>query len=114
MQKIDPSVIRFFQALSDETRLRILVAISEEPRTVNEIHQAVGDISLSAVSHQLSMMEDIGIVQSRRDGRNKFFSLSKNFCWCILRDAFSYFGQKKRCPHCAHIEEEGGILRKVV
>jgi DNA-binding transcriptional ArsR family regulator len=112
MAKINSQVIRFFEALADETRLKILVAISKEPRTVNDIHAVVEELTLSAVSHQLSFMANQGIIECEKKGRNKYFRLSHKFCWCILRDAFNYFDKTHTCTKCGNIEKEGGLLGK--
>jgi DNA-binding transcriptional ArsR family regulator len=112
MDKINPNIVKFFEALSDETRLKILVSISEEPLTVNKIHEKVPALTLSAVSHQLKYMSQMHIIESERRGRNKYFRLSHRFCWCILRDAFAYFRGRTRCRGCAKIEKVGGLLRK--
>jgi DNA-binding transcriptional ArsR family regulator len=111
MKDIDPRLLRFFDALADETRLKILISISETPLTVSEIHHALGTerITLSGVSHQLRLMTDLDIVVPEKSGREKRFSLSKKYCWCILRDAFRQL-RKGKCPHCSDIEKTGGLL----
>jgi ArsR family transcriptional regulator, zinc-responsive transcriptional repressor len=108
MRRINLGIISFFGALADETRLRMLVSISERPKTVGEIHAAVPDLSLSAVSHQLSYMANLKMLESQKKGRSKYFRLSHKFCWCMLRDAFSSYGHS--CSRCADIEAQGGIL----
>ncbi|NQV09012.1 winged helix-turn-helix transcriptional regulator [Candidatus Woesearchaeota archaeon] len=107
MRKINKKVLQFFSALADETRLNILKSLAEKSKTVNEIYNVVGEeITLSAVSHQLKHMNDIGIVEFEKKGREKTFELSDNFCWCILRDAFDHFDGKTSCPHCIKIKNE--------
>ena len=111
--KINQKVIKFFDTLADETRLNILVTISKEPVVVNDIHKALGkdNLTLSAISHQLRMMTDLGIVVPEKKGREKYFRLSNDFCWCILNDAFDHFSGKTRCQRCAGIEKSHGLLR---
>ncbi len=110
MAKINRKIIKFFEMLSDETRLKILLAIAKKPATVNDIHHAVGDLTLSAISHQLNSMANLNIVVSVRKGREKYYSLSDEYCWCPLRDVFSNIGNKTVCPHCAEIRKRGGSL----
>jgi len=88
---------QFFAALSDETRLKILLSISDEPKTVNKIHESIGKekITLSAVSHQLKKLADLEIVVYKKKGKEKTFNLSDKFCWCILKDVLKHFKFKQ-------------------
>ncbi|MEK6916734.1 MAG: metalloregulator ArsR/SmtB family transcription factor [Nanoarchaeota archaeon] len=110
MRKINPKVIQFFEALADETRLKILLSISKGPIAVNEIHREVGEPTLSAISHQLRTMSDLDIVRFEKKGREKFYRLSDAHCWCPLRDAFSQMSNKTKCPHCAMLFKKGSVL----
>jgi DNA-binding transcriptional ArsR family regulator len=110
MEKINKKIIKYFGMLSDETRLRILLTIARGPATVNEIHENMNGLTLSAVSHQLNAMANLNIVNSEKNGREKYYSLSDEYCWCPLRDVFSNIGNKTACPHCAEIRKKGGSL----
>ena len=112
MAKVNSRIIRFFDALADETRLKILLAISKGPITVNDIHNALQErnLTLSAISHQLKTMSDLDIIRYEKKGREKYFRLSDAYCWCPLRDAISKFNDKTKCPHCADIMMDGGGL----
>lgn len=59
---------RFFRALSDPTRLRLLEFILDEERTSAECVEHVG-VSQPRVSVHLSCLVDCGYVTARRDGR---------------------------------------------
>jgi len=100
----EKKVMDFFSSLADETRLHILLSIAENPKTVNEIYDFVGrnKMTLSAISHQLKQLSDIGIVSYTKKGKEKYFELSDKFCWCILKDAFSQFNTnlKIKCKKC--------------
>jgi ArsR family transcriptional regulator, lead/cadmium/zinc/bismuth-responsive transcriptional repressor len=96
MEKVDSRITNFFSALADETRLNILISLSKGSRTVNEIHKFVGkDITLSAISHQLKLLSSSDIVKHERKGREKHYSLSGDFCWCMLKDAMKHFSKKE-------------------
>ena len=101
---VEKKVLNFFSSLADETRLHILLSISEKPKTVNGIHKLVGEgkMTLSAVSHQLKSLRDLGIVSYERKGKEKYFELSDGFCWCILKDTFGQFNRniKIKCKKC--------------
>jgi ArsR family transcriptional regulator len=59
--------IKLFEALSDETRIRILKVLLERECCVCEVMQAL-DISQSRASRNLGILEDSGFIKSRRDG----------------------------------------------
>ena len=106
--KIDKKILQFFASLSDETRLRILLCLAEKPRKVSELHRFLGkdSITLSAISHQLKQLSDQEIVEFEKKGREKTFTLSGNFCWCILKDAFKHFeGKTTCCERCKEVKE---------
>lgn len=100
--EVDKEVLRFFSAIADETRLKMLKALTAGPLTVNAVHGQVGkdSMTLSAVSHQLKYLGQVGVVVFEKKGREKTFRLSENFCWCIFRDAYSHFGKKTGCARC--------------
>lgn len=62
------TVARFFRALSDPTRLRLLEFILAGERTSAECVEHAG-ISQPRVSVHLSCLADCGYVAARRDGR---------------------------------------------
>jgi DNA-binding transcriptional ArsR family regulator len=108
MIRINRKMTRFFSTLADETRLKILMSLTDGPKTVNQIYADVGKdtMTLSAVSHQLRQMNDLDIIASEKKGREKIFQLSHAFCWCILKDAKSHFGSKTACPACARMKKQ--------
>ncbi|MEI7960828.1 MAG: metalloregulator ArsR/SmtB family transcription factor [archaeon] len=101
-------VIRFFSTIADPTRLCILLSLMKGKKTVNEIYNAVGKekMTLSAISHQLKQLEQVDVVTFEKKGREKTVTLSEDFCWCILRDAYNHFdGKKCACEECAKIKK---------
>jgi len=104
--KTETKVLNFFSSLADPTRLKILLSMADEPRSVNEIYRIVGreKMTLSAISHQLRQLKDMGIVSYEKKGREKLFKLSNDFCWCILKDAFKQFNTniEIRCEKCSN------------
>ncbi len=63
-----------FKMLSDETRLRIILALHNTEMCVACICEEVG-MEQSAVSHQLRNMRGARLVKSRKDGKNVYYSL---------------------------------------
>lgn len=63
-----------YAALSDPTRLKILLALSRGELCVCDVSHVVG-LSVSAVSHQLRTLRNLGAVNYRADGKMAFYSL---------------------------------------
>jgi DNA-binding transcriptional ArsR family regulator len=59
---------KFFRALGDPTRLRLLELLLHEEKTVSECVGHVG-LAQSRVSTHLGCLADCGFVQVRREGR---------------------------------------------
>ncbi|MCM8820518.1 MAG: metalloregulator ArsR/SmtB family transcription factor [Candidatus Omnitrophica bacterium] len=68
--------INLFKALSDETRLRIAVLLSEKELCVCQIQSALS-LSQTKISRHLTVLRYIGIVKNRREGLWVYYSLSK-------------------------------------
>ncbi len=65
----------FFQAFSDLTRLKIILALEvEKELCVCDLTMVVG-VSMSAVSHQLRYLRNLGVVKNRKQGKMVYYSL---------------------------------------
>lgn len=106
-QEMKQKLMKFFSNLTDETRLSIIMCLTEKSKTVQDIHNCIGKnkVSLSAISHQLAHLSDIGMVEFEKKGREKYFRLSDRFCWCILRNAQKHFEDKEGCPACKKMKK---------
>lgn len=60
--------------LSAPSRVLILAQLRDRPHSVSELVDAVG-MEQSAVSHQLRLLKDIGLVVGERRGRRVVYSL---------------------------------------
>ncbi len=63
-----------FQVLADPTRRRIVEALREGERSVNQLVEMV-DIGQPGVSRQLAILQDADFVTVRPDGRRRLYSL---------------------------------------
>lgn len=61
-------------ALSDPTRLKILLALVQGELCVCDIAHVVG-LSISATSHQLRQLRNLNLITYRADGRMVYYSL---------------------------------------
>ena len=73
-QKLCNSLI-IFKALADETRLKIIDAIIDKPKTVGQLVQITVE-SQSCVSHQLKTLKEAEIVKCERKGKCMYYSLA--------------------------------------
>lgn len=64
-----------FKAVSEPSRVKILLALSEGELCVDHICEVVGG-NQSAVSHQLKTLKDNRIVKSRREGKKILYSVA--------------------------------------
>jgi DNA-binding transcriptional ArsR family regulator len=63
------SIAATLQALATPSRLMILSSLQRGPNSVGELAQEVG-MQQSAVSHQLRLLRNLGLVAGERDGRH--------------------------------------------
>lgn len=68
--------LNLFRALSDETRLRIMVLLSRKELCVCQLEWALG-LSQAKVSRHLVVLKNAGLIQNRREGLWIFYSLTK-------------------------------------
>ncbi len=66
---------RFFRALGDSTRLRLLEFVLHEERSVSECVEHVG-LAQSRVSTHLACLADCGFVTVRREGRYVYYRVT--------------------------------------
>lgn len=65
---------RFFKALADETRLRILKLLERREMCVCEVMVALG-LTQPTASHHLGILENAGLVKKRKDGKWVFYRI---------------------------------------
>lgn len=64
----------FFKVFSDSTRVRILVALSEETMCVCDI-ACLLNMTKSSISHQLRILRQANLVKTRKKGKNVYYTL---------------------------------------
>ncbi len=65
---------RIFQALSDPTRCKIILTLTNHELCVTDLAEILG-VSLSGISHHLKGLRDNRIVKFRRDGNTIYYSV---------------------------------------
>ncbi|HYV26004.1 MAG TPA: metalloregulator ArsR/SmtB family transcription factor, partial [Candidatus Eisenbacteria bacterium] len=69
------STLKSLRALSDPTRLRIMALMERDELSVNEL-QEITRMGQSRISTHLGLLQDSGLLQSRRDGKRTFYKLN--------------------------------------
>jgi ArsR family transcriptional regulator, arsenate/arsenite/antimonite-responsive transcriptional repressor len=72
--KINP--ILFAKAIADETRQKIMNLVCCNSLSVSEIVEKL-DVSQPTVSHHLAILREAGLVDTRDEGRQTFYSLNQ-------------------------------------
>ena len=70
------STLKYLRALSDPTRLRIMALLEKDELSVNEL-QEITRMGQSRISTHLGLLQDSGLVQSRREGKRAFYKLGQ-------------------------------------
>jgi DNA-binding transcriptional ArsR family regulator len=74
------------QALATPSRLMILTRLREGPCTVTDLAESAG-MGQSAVSHQLRLLRNLGLVTGTRSGKNIVYALYDNHVAALLDQA---------------------------
>jgi ubiquinone/menaquinone biosynthesis C-methylase UbiE/DNA-binding transcriptional ArsR family regulator len=69
------STLKSLRALSDATRLRIVALLEKDELSVNEL-QEITRMGQSRISTHLGLLQDAGLMQSRREGKRTFYRLN--------------------------------------
>lgn len=80
---------QIFDALSDYTRFRILAALCSGERGVSDL-QELCQVSQSAISHQLRMLRDRGLVTARREGQRVIYRLADEHVAALISVGLSH------------------------
>src|ERR1700730_2500207 len=68
------ATLKSLRALSDPTRLRIIALLEREELSVNEL-QEITRMGQSRISTHLGLLQEAGLLQSRREGKRTFYGL---------------------------------------
>jgi DNA-binding transcriptional ArsR family regulator len=82
-------VARVMSALATASRVRILGRLREAPCTVGELALAV-EMEQPAVSHQLRILRDLGLVTGSRSGRHVNYGLYDSHVATLLDEALRH------------------------
>jgi DNA-binding transcriptional ArsR family regulator len=100
---IAEQVAVMMQALATPSRVLILARLRESPQAVGELAAAVG-MELSAVSHQLRLLRQLGLVVGQRRGRQVVYALHDSHVADLLDDA-AYHLEHLRLGYRERVEQ---------
>lgn len=95
--KHDESVAQLsdiFSLLGEPTRLRIVLACFDAPRTVGDIAMDM-NVSASLISHHLRLLRATRIIHAERVGKNVFCSLTDEHIRSILSNMLAHIGESE-------------------
>lgn len=84
--------IVFGKAIADETRQKIMSHLCCSWLCVSDVVDKVGSITQPTVSHHLAILRDAGLVHTRREGKQVFYSLNQDaiaVCCGVLMQSFA-------------------------
>lgn len=81
-----------FSVFADYTRLRIINALLLHEMCVCDIATLL-DMQHSAISHQLSVLKRAHIVNARKDGKVKYYSLSDEHIAQLFKTALDHISE---------------------
>ena len=82
-------IARVMAALATARRVRILARLREGPCTVGELILAV-EMAQPAVSHQLRILRDLGLVVGKRNGRHTTYTLYDSHVATLLDETLRH------------------------
>jgi DNA-binding transcriptional ArsR family regulator len=71
LERLEP-LARFFKALTEPTRLRVVLALTDECRPVSHVAESTG-LPQPLVSHHLRILRDAGVARPDRRGNQVYY-----------------------------------------
>lgn len=87
------SLAGFYKIIGDKTRCKLLFALMQNEMCVCDLANVLS-MTKSSISHQLSKMRDYGVVKSRRDGKEVYYSLDDSHIEEIYKVSIEHIKHK--------------------
>ncbi len=84
----------FFKIFGDGTRIRVLQTLMEGEKNVGDLAEVL-EMSQSAVSHQLRVLRQNGLVKYRKEGKVVFYSLDDEHVENVLQQGMAHLRHKR-------------------
>ena len=93
-----------WKAVADDSRRQVLLLLKDEEKTPSEIAMHF-DFSLPALSTHLKVLKDAGLVNERRDGQNRYYSVNRESMSEMMR-FFDLFWDDRLKSLKEHVENK--------
>lgn len=80
---------RLFKALADDTRLKIVYALSREELCVCDVACILGS-NVATASHHLRLLRNMGLARQRKEGKFVYYSLGDKNLGGLIDSALKY------------------------
>jgi ArsR family transcriptional regulator len=70
--------VTFAKAMADDTRQKIMNLLCCEWLCVSDVVEKLDDVTQPTVSHHLAILREAGLVHTRREGKQIFYSLNQD------------------------------------
>ncbi len=104
------TLVRFFKAMADTSRLRILGLLANRERSVEELAVLL-DLKAPTVSHHLSTLKGLNVVQMRRDGNSHLYSLNESALTFLKREVLETLSAHEQADEQTGDPFERKVLR---
>lgn len=88
--------VTFGKAIADETRQKIMGLLCCNWLCVNDVVEQLGGLSQPTVSHHLGILRDAELVQTRREGKQIYYSLNQKAIALCCRNLAQVFAPEVR------------------
>ncbi|MGG6447684.1 ArsR/SmtB family transcription factor [Pseudobacillus badius] len=95
---------KFLRGFADKTRLQILDCIKETEKNVSQIVKEING-NQSNISQHLSCLKGCGIITSRQDGRNVYYSIRNEEMSQLLSMFDTVLNQVEQDVACCEINK---------
>lgn len=82
---------RLLKALGNPQRLRVLCLLVDGEHSVGQIHQALPDLSQSALSQHLARLREEGLVRTRREAQSIRYALEPGPAQAVIETLYGAY-----------------------
>lgn len=94
MQTAAAEACGLMKVLSNPDRLMILCQLSQGEHRVGELESLLGIVQ-PTLSQQLTVLRDQGLVSTRREGKNIYYSVASDEAMAVIRVLYEQFCNKE-------------------
>ena len=90
MREAAESACALMKVLSNPDRMLLLCELAEGERNIGELQDAVG-VQQPTLSQQLAVLREENLVETRRDGKNIYYSIASPQAMAVLQVLYAQF-----------------------